>query len=855
MKKLYSLLLLALLGTVVASATCHYKMTFSGSQYLIVTYNNEVQTVVDGQEYTYTLSAAGDMVSVKPASFNVSLEQYFVDYGYGYTTSEFSADGYESTEEYTYTYRFTATLLEEKTLTITADAADALSYYIYNRSTNENLTEPTAMTGTTTTVTYIPKSGLLLRIVPTSGKKFYKIDCDGNELYYDSYSNCYSTDLSASPAAISVTTKYPDVNYNITFQYYNYDYSTYSDVLMPDATDVITGVTIDGVATEMTNNTVSLPAGKSLAVAINTKGYNFRYIRDEDYTVYVSDITDGTAEIGLLDSDMTLRVSVEKKVETVEKSLTLTTDVAGKFTYNFYNTRSYTPTTQPATMEATTTTLTYDYPTSGEELVITPTDGNRFYKVRVNDKYDVAAQSEYDYTTGGYKFVYYIYVDDTAESNYGGPVEKVEVLTEYPADATFNVAFQYYNTKTYQTFEANDVITSVTVNGAAATLNADGTLTVKPKDEVAVGINTTDYAFGSIGSTDNTVNVYSLTDGVANLGAILADMTFVVCVAKSVPVNFTLTLDCDPSLVDVQLDYMSVAGLQKGDNAISAEAGQYISVVPQNCELTSITYDGVEQLRSTPYSYTWYGTVNEGMQNMTIKAAEIVRDIPFIFYINRQPDDISYSAGYIAFRFDGASSYRVEPVNGYNTIYTRDADGQFSVLVSCYDGSFNYKAYFNDEEAAVAGYYYSFLPDTNDVIKLFLYTPDEGEPTPYDVTFTTVGEVDNLTATKDHAKSVAVGNNVVEKAVGYTEWTLATDHAIVVDGKMLTATDGVYSFATTGKTNVTIVATNSIGDIAVDNATAGPVYNLQGIRVAADAASANLPAGIYIVNGKKVAIK
>ena len=75
--------------------------------------------------------------------------------------------------------------------------------------------------------------------------------------------------------------------------------------------------------------------------------------------------------------------------------------------------------------------------------------------------------------------------------------------------------------------------------------------------------------------------------------------------------------------------------------------------------------------------------------------------------------------------------------------------------------------------------------------------------------------------------------------------------------------EGRFVVPVTDDTNISIandghVGVNDILEGENGEAVSLEVYNLQGIRVLSNASAAdvrNLPAGIYIVNGKKVAIK
>ena len=75
-----------------------------------------------------------------------------------------------------------------------------------------------------------------------------------------------------------------------------------------------------------------------------------------------------------------------------------------------------------------------------------------------------------------------------------------------------------------------------------------------------------------------------------------------------------------------------------------------------------------------------------------------------------------------------------------------------------------------------------------------------------------------------------------------------------LDGEELKAdAAGNFSFTVTGNHSVALdVNTSAIEEISGDDEAVKVVYNLQGIRMADPE---NLPAGIYVINGKKVIVK
>jgi hypothetical protein len=78
--------------------------------------------------------------------------------------------------------------------------------------------------------------------------------------------------------------------------------------------------------------------------------------------------------------------------------------------------------------------------------------------------------------------------------------------------------------------------------------------------------------------------------------------------------------------------------------------------------------------------------------------------------------------------------------------------------------------------------------------------------------------------------------------------------AVSVDGTNVAANaNGAYEVAVSGNATITVSSvTSGINAIDADNLAEKVVYNLQGVKIAN---TENLPAGIYIINGKKVLVK
>ena len=104
------------------------------------------------------------------------------------------------------------------------------------------------------------------------------------------------------------------------------------------------------------------------------------------------------------------------------------------------------------------------------------------------------------------------------------------------------------------------------------------------------------------------------------------------------------------------------------------------------------------------------------------------------------------------------------------------------------------------------------------------------------------------------------------KAVGKTRFTIAPvaraadGIKVTVGDKEIEPVEGAYTFETEADTNVKVTTStpSGIDNILNDANATADVYNLQGICVRRAATAADvkaLPAGIYIVNGAKVAVK
>ncbi len=166
----------------------------------------------------------------------------------------------------------------------------------------------------------------------------------------------------------------------------------------------------------------------------------------------------------------------------------------------------------------------------------------------------------------------------------------------------------------------------------------------------------------------------------------------------------------------------------------------------------------------------------------------------------------------------------------------------------------------NEEDAYQSSYFmmrsyssggYGPMAD-GDIIRLFYEQPEKAN--------VTVTAADALAASAfrvevDTRAASDWANMSLFKGSGVKIIPVGANIKCSVDGNAVTPdSDGNFAFTVTGDHKVALeLNTSGIDDIDAEDAdTPKVVYNLQGIRMADPD---NLPAGIYIINGKKVAVK
>ncbi|MDE5985892.1 MAG: hypothetical protein K2H16_01225 [Prevotella sp.] len=417
--------------------------------------------------------------------------------------------------------------------------------------------------------------------------------------------------------------------------------------------------------------------------------------------------------------------------------------------------------------------------------------------------------------------------------------DEVEIFANFP-DVDIPVSF------TYTSEEAKGFITNVTVNGTSVDNYNDEDFTVKAGSEMTVYGNTSDYSLSSFTVNGNSVYFYGQYNFVVTEETVIA-----VDAHKYGTVKATINIDnADNVIVYKGYSYSNdIMSMVSGDNEIElSETNAMIQIkAASGCYITSVT-DGTNNY-SADYSNSYTINVTDGMV-ITVKSGAIERNSKAVVYI----DSKEAAATYFNFQRNDRSS--IDVATGYNEINFYDGDNPFGL--SWYGASYA-NVYKNNETVQplyTGATTYEFSLVDGDVVKVFLAS----DPETYEAELSAGDGVDasKVVVTMDRMMNVAgwVGKHSVLQE---TEISIKPaedyDVCVKVDGTDLEAgEDGAFVITVNKNTAITVslpigTGINAVGAEKFSNA---GVYNMQGVRMAGDTDMKQMPAGVYIVNGRKV---
>ena len=280
----------------------------------------------------------------------------------------------------------------------------------------------------------------------------------------------------------------------------------------------------------------------------------------------------------------------------------------------------------------------------------------------------------------------------------------------------------------------------------------------------------------------------------------------------------------------------------------------YISLRPTaDCSIVSITVNGVEY--GTVNGYGTYSTtisnLNDGDQ-IIVTTAKIARDNVATIWV----DDLSGAPyGYQCARYSDRAS--VDLISGVAVTVNFDvADNPYGLNFYGPSRSAVYQNGVKVSPTYTGGHNYNLTLANGDAVEAYLVTETED----CTVAFTdSEGVIASVATNGQDYANWATGFTVLKDTKLTITLSEGSEYLVVANGESVAANeDGAFDVVVTANTEITLDKTNAIKEIFVNNVENSNVYNLQGILVVKNATAEQvsaLPAGLYIINGKKVVLK
>lgn len=369
--------------------------------------------------------------------------------------------------------------------------------------------------------------------------------------------------------------------------------------------------------------------------------------------------------------------------------------------------------------------------------------------------------------------------------------------------------------------------------------------TMKAGENLYLTGNTTDYKFNSMTIGSETINYFYGS----NQTIITGDTKIVVDVAKYKTLNATISIDNINAATVLTNQYDTTSGLVLADGENTVEITETITqlfVKPQTgYYITKLNVNGEDVLESSYVSYSnvYQINVTDGMK-VAIETAEITYDNKMVVYVNVDPAKMVY----YSFTNKDREEYTLQ--QGYNVIGFSTTQNPF--MWTWYDNGNDGLVYINDVLTQPTYENSASFQDKQmkdgDVIKLFIHETTEKT---YSVSFE--GDTQDAVIAKDLITPVESAD--AQTVLPGTRFTFQAAEgkniAVTANGEEVAPADGVFTFDVNADTQFKVVTNTADGVNVVSSQNARVIYNLQGVRMNGK----NLPAGIYIVNGKSVIVK
>ena len=508
-------------------------------------------------------------------------------------------------------------------------------------------------------------------------------------------------------------------------------------------------------------------------------------------------------------------ITTKNLAESRTSTLTVKCDAPEKLTIRFGSTY------RSVSMTAESQDIRFDPATEGTVSLEKPY-GENFYGVKLNSK-------------------------DISPDQYGN-YSNIAIADGNTLEVSLKAPDVDYNYTITEMEGAEGFVTGVTVDGEAV---ADfKNFKAHAGSKIVISGNTAGYIFEKMEIGSQTVtSFYSTYSFVA-----MSDSDIKIYAHK--PGKFTVNFDVDdPENVVIYTGYDSSNSFKliPGKQDLEFTEDPYGSSIYVNIKssdkgvLKSVLKNGIEQLN---YGNSVNVSVAAG-DEFIITTEKIVRDYKGVIYVDGKDD-----TQYFNFQVEATHSELCSISEGYNQFEFGSADNP--VGLGFYPKNSSNPAVFRNGSAVSpmyeGSYTYSIRLEDGDVLKVFI----NGEPAKYDLSFVMPDDTEGISVYRDHitpisdfsAPSTAHAGTVYKVTLPDAETYTAT----LGETPLTFGSDNTVEFTPAASTTLTIAkATGGVENVKADGSESTEIYNLQGIRVNGDVNS--LPAGIYIIGGKKVYVK
>ena len=426
----------------------------------------------------------------------------------------------------------------------------------------------------------------------------------------------------------------------------------------------------------------------------------------------------------------------------------------------------------------------------------------------------------------------------------------IVVQAQWP-DIPCSVSLQYDHEAT------PNLITGAAVNYENVDL-VDDSFSCQLGDEVAVYMNSNDYNVTGIkinGEEQNMSyfygNLYFTVSQEENVVEITAapygTITAIVNVTCKDAFSVYKQYQSPENLVEI-VEGENIIELSQKNNSISYSVNPGYELV--SATKTEGDLDPID-ISNSPYIYD----ITDGMVINLVGQAEVL-DSHAVIWV----DDMSAANYYFSFENAKRFNYATSMENGYTEFdFSENSYNPFGLG---WAGDNIQKFVFLNGEAKNPNYeggsFWNLTIADGDVVKAFV----AAEPVNCTVSIdaeegvATEVTVDRISPVTDWSEGVSCFNGTEVAIAASLEDPDKTVVVTLNDESLVAGEDGKYVFVVENVTNsVSITTTTSGVKSMISDKTVSPVFNLQGIRVANSDDLNNLPAGVYVVDGKKVVVK